>query len=81
MPPAVALTTVDNPYDPFTQWDEWYAFDTMHGYGTCSYLARVAKTSDQLTPMENYRIIENAIDEIINLDFLHLYKKVYEMKA
>jgi len=81
MQPAVALTTVDNPWDPFTQWDEWYEFDTSHGYGTCAYLARVAKTSDQLTPKENYRIIDDAINQIIDLDFLHLYKKVYEKKV
>ncbi len=31
---AVRLTTVDNPYDPFTQWDEWYAYDEGKGYAT-----------------------------------------------
>ena len=39
------LTTIDNPYSPFTQFDEWLEFDTLKGYNTCGYLARVAKTS------------------------------------
>jgi hypothetical protein len=32
------LTTVDNPYNPFLQWDDWYAFDMMKGYDTCGLI-------------------------------------------
>jgi hypothetical protein len=38
------LTTEDNPFDPFTQFDEWYAFDVEKEYYTCAYLARIAKS-------------------------------------
>ena len=48
----VMLTTVDNPYDPFTQFDEWLMFDEDHGYHTCSYLARIAKDTDGLSEDE-----------------------------
>ena len=48
-----ALTTVDNPYDPFTQPEAWYRFDEGKGYHSCSYLARIARTSDQLSDAEN----------------------------
>lgn len=71
-----ALTTIDNPYDPFEQFDSWYRFDMDKGYGTCSYLSRIARTSDQLTEYENDTEIERAIDEIIKYDFMDLYKKV-----
>lgn len=72
----VALTTVDNPFDPFDQFDSWYSFDMEKGYCSCSYLARIAKTSDQLSDEENNREIERAVDEIIKYDFLNIYKKV-----
>ena len=70
------LTTVDNPYDPFTQFTEWFMYDVEKGYNTCGYLARIANTSDELTDQEVDREIERAIDEIIKYDFMNIYKKV-----
>jgi len=64
----VALTTKDNPFDPFDEFDEWLAFDHRNGYNTCEYLARIARTSDELTDEENNKEIEAAIDEIISLN-------------
>ena len=77
---AFMLTTFDNPYDPFTQFDKWLLFDMEKGYNSCAYLARIAKTSDELNEEENNQAINDAIDEIIRLDFRHIYKKVYEKK-
>lgn len=70
------LTTFDNPYDPFEQFDSWYMFDLDKGYNSSSYLDRIARTSDQLTEEENDKEIERAIDEIIKYDFMNIYKKV-----
>lgn len=72
----VMLTTIDNPFDPFTQFEQWFLFDVEKGYNSCSYLARIAKTSDQFTEKENDKEIERAIDEIIKYDFMNIYKKV-----
>lgn len=72
---ASALTTVDNPYDPFEDFDHWFLFDVVNGYNSCSYLARIATTSDQLTDEENLKEINRAIDEIVSLNPT-LYKKV-----
>ena len=71
-----ALTTIDNPFDPFDQFDQWFQFDTDKGYNSCSYLDRIAHTSDQLSDAENEAEIERAINEIIKYDFMNVYKKV-----
>lgn len=70
------LTTFDNPFDPFEQFTSWFLFDTERGYNSCSYLGRIARTSDQFTDEENDEEIERAIDEIIKYDFMNVYKKV-----
>lgn len=70
------LTTIDNPFNPFTQFDEWSAFDEAKGYYTCAYLARITKTSDELSEAEEALAIETAIDEIVKLNVLGIYKKV-----
>ena len=70
-----ALTTIDNPYDPFIEFSDWLMFDNNHGYCSNQYLARIANTSDQLSDEENNEEIERAIEEIVAHDFLGIYKK------
>ena len=77
----VALSTVDNPYNPFEQFDEWFLFDVEKGYNSCAYLDRIANTSDQFSDEENEQEIERAIDEIIKYDFANIYTKVRENDA
>ncbi len=76
-----ALTTVDNPYNPFEQFASWFLFDEEKGYHSCAYLGRIARTSDQLSDEENNQEIERAIDEIIKYDFTNTYRKVKEKVA
>ena len=73
---AVALTTVDNPYDPLDDFEHWFHYDISHGNNTCGYLDRIAHTSDMMTQEEYSAELERAIDDIIRLDFMHVYKKV-----
>lgn len=80
------LTTIDNPYNPFTQFDEWYAYDTSMGYYSCAYLSRIAKISDDLSDADNEIALNDAINEILFFDVLGIYQKVTrenfdEMKA
>jgi len=70
------LTTTDNPFSPFTQYDEWYAYDQAKGYHTPSYLARVVRTSYELSQADQDAAIDAAIDEIVSENILGLYKKV-----
>lgn len=71
-----ALTTEDNPYDPFNHFGDWFMYDVQQGYNSCAYLARIAHTSDSMSDSEIDEEIERAIDEIIKYDFLGIYKKV-----
>jgi hypothetical protein len=71
-----AITTFDNPFDPFEDFVHWFLFDIEKGYNTCSYLDRIAKTEDCLTEKDTEEEIERAIDEIIQYDFRNIYKKV-----
>lgn len=70
------LTTIDNPFDPFTQFDEWFQFDIEKGYNSCSKIDRIANICDDMSEVEVNGEIERAIDEIIKYDFLNIYKKV-----
>lgn len=72
----VTVTTKDNPYNPFTHFEEWYAFDTRMGYNTSSYLARVARTSPDLPPADYEQAIEDAVNDILKYDVLDMYRKV-----
>ena len=72
-----ALTTFDNPFNPFENFDEWFAFDIQHGYNTCGKLMRIANVENDMSEVEYNNEIERAIDEIIQYDFVELYRKVY----
>lgn len=71
---SYALTTIDNPFDPRTQFTDWYNFDESKGYHTCSLLARVAITSSELSELDQSQAVLMAIEEIIKFDGTGLYK-------
>jgi hypothetical protein len=70
------LTTIDNPYNPFTEFDEWFVYDTQNNYFSCSLLARFACTSTEMSEYENQEELNSAIDRILELDLTGMYKKV-----
>ena len=65
---VVALTTKDNPWNYFTDYDSWSAWDESHGYCTESYLDRIAMLSDSLPEELRDKYEEDAIDEIIEFN-------------
>ena len=70
------LSTKDNPFDPFEDYERWQSFDHACGYNSSEYLARLANTSDYLSPEQNQIEIERAIDDIIRVDPSDVYIKV-----
>jgi hypothetical protein len=76
---ATWVTTEDNPYDYFDDFDNWYQFDVSHGYDTCGYMARLLFTSPELSPALNASETERCVDEVIKFNLTGNYKKVERM--
>ena len=76
----VALTTVDNPFNPIDEFDQWLNVDIQFGYNTCGLLSRLCDAhfsiTDSMTDEEKLVEIEKIIDNWIKLDPTNLYKKV-----
>lgn len=70
------LSTIDNPFNPFSDFDQWLRFDSDKGYKSCELLAKVAKTSMGLPDELNSIEIERAIDTIVEVNPNGLYIKV-----
>lgn len=78
MTKRIMLTTIDNPYNPFTHWDDWYAYDEASGYHSSGLLARITKSSEELSEADQLLAIEDAINTIIRENHLGIYKKLVE---
>lgn len=61
----IMLSTSDNPFNPFTQFEQWFAFDVAHGYNTCQYLANVCDYTDSFGEKEEALSINEAIEEAL----------------
>ena len=70
------LTTTDNPYDPFEEYEDWNRFDQLKGYNSMNYLARVTRLSNELSEADENIAINNAIKEIVAMNIIGVYKKV-----
>ena len=81
-PTEAYITTTDNPFNPQTQFDEWYTYDTTLGYNT---LQRLAKMEDYL--VKNLKIDDPglipdlAMLELVRLDPLKRYTIVHLKKV
>ena len=74
------LSTSDNPFNPYTDWDQWYAFDVAAGYHTSAYLARIVITSHELSEADQDLAMEMAIDDIIKINPLGRWTRVAKPK-
>lgn len=72
----VRITTIDNPYDPFTEFDKWFDFDVEKGYYTCSKLARLSNITEDMTDKELIEEEQRVINRLIEIDPLDIYIKV-----
>ena len=72
----IGITTIAYPFDCFDNFDDWFLFDIEKGYNTCSKLARLMCYDESMTQKEEDEQRELAIDRLIELDPLDVYKKV-----
>ena len=70
------LTTIDNPTNPFDNFEEWFAFDDAKGYNCCGNLAKYFVDSKLMSQREELEEHERAIQEVIDRDNLGIYIKV-----
>lgn len=59
------VTTKDNPYNPYTEFDKWLNFDTMHGYNTLGRLDIYNASSTDLSDEDELRLYNEAVDSLI----------------
>lgn len=75
------LTTTDNKYDPFTEFDRWYALDMqlseLYQRPNCfQYVNRIMKTNPSMSEEEKEQAYNSALDEIIRYNLTGVYKIV-----
>lgn len=70
------LTTYDNPFNPFDDFEIWWKFDLRLGHDCCGVLAREALTSELYSDEVNNKIIKDATDEIVKRNPT-LFRKVF----
>ena len=76
-PVECAITTMDNPYNPFEQFALWDLFDKEKGYYSNQKVARLVRFTEDMTEKEMLEEYERAIDQLISLDFTNTFIKVY----
>ena len=75
----IAITSIDNPYNPFKDFDKWFSFDLAKGkLSCCSVLANIAPSTDDLDPEAEALANEIAINDIAAYHPAGIYLKVMD---
>lgn len=71
------LTTFDNPFNPFTEFDRWWKEDLLLGHNCCGLLANESNVSDVASDEVNDKAIIEAMKRIVKREPM-IYKIVYQ---
>ena len=74
------VTTLDNPFDPFEDFENWKRFDEDQGYHTTSLLCRYLTDAPDISEDSRRKCVEDAVDEIVRFNFTGNYRKVVNDK-
>lgn len=64
------ITTFDNPFDPFTDFNEWCSYDCQLGYNTCALIDRVYNAfldSNEIDEFESEKLRVESMKRIVSL--------------
>lgn len=73
----VWLTTIDNPFNPFTEFDAWLREDLRLGHNCLGKIDDCGYFSDALSDYDNENEWVRAIDEVVDTDPVGYYIKVF----
>lgn len=76
-----AITTLDNMYNPFTQYERWSEYDREKQYNTEQWLAFFARSSPYLEEDELQEEEEHAARRLLEVNPFGIHVKVYEDEA
>lgn len=74
------LSTTDNPFNPWTHYDQWFDWDTSRGYNTASYLATIVQLINANGRVSDDEALALAIDDILEFNITGNYVLVPEPK-
>lgn len=70
------VTTLDNPFDPFDDYENWKRFDEDYGYHTESLICRYLEASPEFGEDIYNKAVEDAVDKVVHYNFTGNYRKV-----
>jgi hypothetical protein len=71
------ITTFDNPYNPFDEFNLWLMFDKEKGYNSCERMMRLANITEDMTQIEIDAECDRAMDRLIELDFTNTFPRFF----
>jgi hypothetical protein len=80
MAKEIMLSTTNNPFNPFTEFNSWFNFDLKNKTDCCGMIGRIAQCSNALSDELNDVEIEAAIDSIVE-SMPTIYVKLYKENA
>ncbi len=70
------VTTLDNPFNPFEDMENWKRWDEDHKYYTTELICRYLHDSDELPEDRYYEALEDAVDTVCRFNFTGNYRKL-----
>lgn len=74
----VFVTTFDNPFNYFNDFENWFAWDKKMGWNTCGIMADLTGNISNLSPEETATVIEGACKRLVSVDILGIWHLVYD---